>query len=153
MPGIGLEAVFEVGGEAAQGVVVVAVDLERDLRAHARQHVIEAMRDRLPDGDACRQHGQARADVGQHLFAAARRLAQVDIELAVVDALGVLVELGAAGAAADRAHLRHVGDNLLGEAADAIGFGQADAGLQHDADQHRALVERRQEGARQRQAG
>ena len=97
-----LEARFQVGGKAAQRVVVVAVDLERDLRAHTRQHVIEPVGDGLADGDARREHGQPLADVGEHLFAAALRCSQVDIELAVVDAFGMLVELGAPGAAADR---------------------------------------------------
>ena len=96
---------------------------------------------------------EPRADVGEHLFAAARRLLQVDVELAVVNAFGMLVELGAPGAPADGAHLGHLGDDLLGDAADAIGFGEADAWLQHDADQHRALVERWQERARQQHAG
>ena len=81
------------------------------------------------------------------------RFPQVDVQLAVVDAFGVLVELGTTSATADRPHLGDVGDNLLGEAADTIGFGQADAGLQHDADQHRALVERRQEGTREGKTG
>ena len=58
-----------------------------------------------------------------------------------------------ARAAADGAHLRHLGDDILGDAADAIGFSEADARLQHDADQNRALVERRQERARQQHAG
>ena len=149
MPGMRLRRVSKSVGESAQRVVVVAVDLERDLRPHARQHVVEAVRDRLADADARRQRRQPRADLGENLLAAAFGRAQIDVELAVVHALGVLVELGAAGAPADRADLGHLGDELLGEAADAIGFRQADAGLQHDADQHRPLVERRQEGARQ----
>ena len=98
------------------------------------------------------QHRQPRADVGEDRLAAARGLLQIDVELAVVNAFGVLIELGAARAPSDGADLRHLGDDLLGEAPDAIGFGEADARLQDDADEHRPLVERRQEGARQQQA-
>ena len=112
-----------LGASAAQRVEVVAVDLERDLRPHARQHVVEAVRDRLADVDAGRQHGEPRADVGQHLLAAALRSLQVDVELAVVDALGMLVELGAARAAADRlAPPAPAAMSLLGDAADAVGL-------------------------------
>jgi hypothetical protein len=42
-------------GLAAQGVQVVAEDLDGDLRAHARQHVVDAVRDGLADGDGGRQ--------------------------------------------------------------------------------------------------
>ena len=50
-----------------------------------------------------RQHGEARADVGDDLLAAAARPLQVDVDLGRVHAFGMLVELGAAGAAADGA--------------------------------------------------
>ncbi len=95
---------------------------------------------------------KAGADVGQHGFAAALGLAQVHVELAVVHALGMLVELGAARAPPDRVHLGHLCNDLLREPADAVGLGQADARLQNDADQHGAFVERRQERARQQRA-
>ena len=44
-----------------------------------------------------------------------------------MDALGMLVELGAAGAPADRLHLRHVEHEPLGDQPDAVGFGKRDA--------------------------
>ena len=84
-----------------QRVEVVAVDLQRDLRAHAGQQVVEPVRDRLADIDRHRQHRQPRADVGVDLFLRTRRADEVDVELAEVHAFGMLVELGAAGAAAD----------------------------------------------------
>ena len=37
--------------------------LECDLRAHAREHVVETMRDRLPDIDRHRQHGKSRPEI------------------------------------------------------------------------------------------
>jgi hypothetical protein len=39
-------------GLAAQRVQVLAEDLDRDLRAHAREHVVDAVRDRLADLEA-----------------------------------------------------------------------------------------------------
>ena len=53
-----------VFGGAAQRVEIVAEDLERDLGAHAGQHVVEPVRDRLADIDRQRQHREAAADVG-----------------------------------------------------------------------------------------
>jgi hypothetical protein len=65
-----------------------------------------------------------------------------------VHALGVLIELGASGPPADGTHLGHRTDDFLGDAADAVGLGQADARLEDDAHQDRTLVEWWQEGAR-----
>ena len=42
-------------GLATQGVEVFAKDLDRDLRAHARQHVVDAVRNRLADLQRRRQ--------------------------------------------------------------------------------------------------
>jgi hypothetical protein len=66
-----------------------------------------------------------------------------------VHAFGVLVELGAPGAAADGLHFRHLQDQPLGDEADAIGFGERDARPQQHGDGERSLVEGRQERARQ----
>jgi hypothetical protein len=65
------QSLFELGGKCAQGVVVVAIDFECDLRAHARQHMVESMGNGLPHDDACGQRRQALADVREHLLAAA----------------------------------------------------------------------------------
>ena len=64
-------AALQLLGQAAQRIEIVAEDLERDLRPHARKHVVEPVRDRLADVDGGRQHGEARADVGDDLLAAA----------------------------------------------------------------------------------
>jgi hypothetical protein len=47
-------------GLAAQGVQVLAKDLDGDLRAHARQHVVDAVRDGLADLQRSRQVDQPR---------------------------------------------------------------------------------------------
>ena len=95
------QTLLQVRCESAQRVEIVAVDLDHELRAHAREHVVEPMRDGLADGDAHRQRREARANVGEHLLAAAAGGLQVDVEFADVHAFGMLVELGPAGAAAD----------------------------------------------------
>ena len=59
-------------GQSPQRIRVVAEDLERDLRPHAREQMIQAVRDRLTDGGLRRQQGQAFADVGHDGLAAAR---------------------------------------------------------------------------------
>ena len=112
--------------------------------------MIEAVRDRLADGDATT--GSTRelgADVGEHLLLAALRAGQIDVDLGVVDALGVLIELGAAGAPAEALHLGNLHDQPLGDGAEAVGLGQRDAGVVLQVDEDGALVERRQERPRQ----
>jgi hypothetical protein len=113
--------------------------------------VVEAMPDRLPDVDRHRQHGQPRADIGVDIFLGARGAFEVDIELAVVHALGMLIKLGAPGAAADRTDFRHLGDDPLGDEAKAVRFRQRNPRVVLERDQQRAFVERRQEAARHRQ--
>ena len=60
--------------QPAQRVEVFAVDLQRDLRPHAREHVVEPVRDRLPDIDRNRQHREARTDFGVDFFLGPRRI-------------------------------------------------------------------------------
>jgi hypothetical protein len=118
------EPLAQLRRQAAQRVEIVAVDLQRDLGAHAGQQVVEAVRDRLADVAHRRQHREAAADVGDDLVAAALGGFQVDVHLAVVHALGMFVEFGAAGAAADLRDLGHGGDDLLGERADPVRLGK-----------------------------
>ena len=93
------------------------------------------------------------ADVRVDLRLRARRAREVDVDLAVVDALGMLVELGAAGAAADRFDLRHLREQPLGQQAEPVRLGQRNAGIVLKREHQRALVERRQKAARQQCGG
>ncbi len=97
--------------------------------------MIEPVGNRLADGDDGGKYAQSLADVGENGFAGAIRLREVHVEFAIVDALGMLVELGPAGPAADGLHLGNLHYNFLGEAPDAVGLGKADARLQDDADE------------------
>jgi len=54
-------------GLTAQCVEILAENLDRDLRAHAREHVIDAVRDRLADRDRSGQANEPGADVGGDL--------------------------------------------------------------------------------------
>ena len=76
---------------------------------------------------------------------------EIDIDLAEMNALGMLVELGAAGAAADRRDFRHVHQKTFGDQPEPVGLAQRNAGIVLQADVERALREWRQEGARQRE--
>ena len=66
-PGDAGEALARRLRQPPQRVQVLAVDLQRDLRPHARQHVVEAMRDRLPDVDRYRQYRQAASECRRRL--------------------------------------------------------------------------------------
>jgi hypothetical protein len=136
-------------GLAPQRVEVLAEDLDRDLRAHARKHVVDAVRDGLADLQGGRQVHQPLADVGLDLVHAARELGgglQAHVEFADVHALGVLVQLGPPTAPSDVRHFGHLLDQHFGLARQSRGFAQRDAGVQAQADQQRAFVEGRQEG-------
>ncbi len=152
-PGIVGEPLAQILRDGCAAFEIVAEDLERDLGAHAGQHVIEPMRDRLPDID--RRPAAPRAARGcrrRSRPCCATTGFEVDLDLGGVHALGMLVEFGAAGAAADDLHLGHLEHQPLGDQADAIRFGERDAGIEQHVDGERAFVERRQEGARQHEA-
>ena len=102
-------------GRAAQRVEVVAEDLERNLRPHARQHVIEPVGDRLADVGRQRQHGQALPHVGDDLVLRPAAGLHVDLDIGGVDALGMLVELGPPGAPRHLPHLRHAQQQPFGD--------------------------------------
>ena len=135
--------------DARERVEIVAKDFQGDLGADAREHVVEAMRDRLADVDRHRQNAELFADLGEdHVLASPRRV-EIDFDLRGMDALGMFVEFGAAGAASDRFDLGNLQQQLLGDQADAVGFRQRYARREGGVDRQRAFVERRQEGARQ----
>ena len=111
--------------------------------------MIQAMRNRRADRHAARQAVQTRSDVGDDRCTAACRGFELYVDFRVVHALGVFIEFAASAAPADVCDFRHFEQGLLGNATEAIGLGQGDAGLQLEVDRQRALVERRQETARQ----
>ncbi|MNZ55445.1 hypothetical protein D3C78_733720 [compost metagenome] len=114
--------------------------------------MVDPVRDRLTDADGRRQIDQPRADVAGDLIHRAGQLRgrlEADIQLADVHTLGVLIQLRAAAAAADVGHFRHLHDQLLGLLGQRRGLRQGHTGVQTQADQQGALVERRQEGLRE----
>ena len=70
-----------------------------------------------------------------------------------VHAFGMLIQFRAAGPAPDRLDLGHLHHEPLGDQADPIGFGERDARIEQHVDGERALVEGRQERARQEGRG
>ena len=110
--------------------------------------MVEPVRDRLADVQHRRQHAEALAEVGEDGLLRPAGL-QVDVDLGRVDALGMLVHLGPAGAASDRRHLGHLADEAFGDEAEAVALGERDAGVVGEAEREAALVEGRQERPRQ----
>jgi hypothetical protein len=105
--------------------------------------VIEPVRDGLAHRDAhAGQVGERGPQVGEDRLGRALRAPQLDVDLAVVDALGVLVALGAAGASP----VDHPGTVAapLGEHAQLRGLGARFRGALARS-RGRALGERRQE--------
>ena len=133
----------------AKHVEIVAKHFERDLRAHARQHVIEPVRNRLADIDGGWQSAETLAYVSDNHVLVAPAGLQIDVDLGGVNAFCMFVQLRATRATAHRLHLRHLQNKLLGDQPGAMAFGQRDAGVEQHADRERALVERRQKRARQ----
>ena len=144
----GRELLAELLRQGADGVEILAEDLEGNLRAHARQHVVQPVRDGLAHVGRHRQDGEARADVVDDLVLRAAFGVKIDIDLGGVHALGMLVEFGTARAASDRLYLRDLHDQPLGDEPDPMALRQRDPGIEQHRDRQRALVEGRQEGAR-----
>ena len=67
--------------QRAQCIQVLAEELDNDLRPHPRKHMIETVRDRLPDIERNREQGKARAQVGDDGVLAASALLQRNVEL------------------------------------------------------------------------
>ena len=98
--------------------------------------------------DSGSTESRARMSATISVFGAADRL-EIDFEIGRMDAFGMLVEFGAAGAPADRFHLGHIEEQPLGDQADAVRFGKRNAGIEQHVDGEGAFVEGRQERARQ----
>ena len=132
----------------AQGGEVFAENLDCDLGAHAGEQVVDAVRDGLAEVDAeAGDRVEPGAEVVEDVLAAAGGRLQFDLDLRGVDALGVVVEFGAAGAAAGLPDLGDFLDEFLGEGADAVGLGEGDAGDGDEVDGDAAFVEGRQKFA------
>ena len=103
-------------GLAAQRIQVFAEDLDRNLRTHTREHVVDAVRDRLADFQRRRQVHQARADVGPNLVHAACQFSRgfQAHEFADMHAFCMLVEFSAATAPPHVRHFRYLADQHLG---------------------------------------
>ena len=151
MPGMVCHARPQLFRDGPQRVEVVAEDLQGDLRAHAGKHVVETMRDRLSDVDVGGQDGKARPDVRDDRLAASARAVEIDVDLGGMHTFGMLVEFRASRAAPNRLCLGHLQDELFGDQAHAMRFGERDARPEQHRNGERALVERGQERSRQRE--
>ena len=101
---------------SAQRVQIFAKQLDGYLRAHAREHVIDTVRNRLPNRDGTRQIDQSRSNFSGYFTHGPLDFTsgfEPDIELAHVNALGVLVEFSSTGAPTDVRHLGNLFDQHL----------------------------------------
>ena len=120
-------------GLGPQDVEIVAVELDADLGLHAGEHLRDDVLQRLFGGDdRAGNLGQFLAHVGQDFLAAAARVrVEADDDFRHVHALGVLVEFGPAGAAAEGNHAANVLQPLFDHAGDPVGGLQRVARRQH----------------------
>ncbi len=81
------------------------------------------------------------------------RRSEIDVDFAVMHALGVLIEFGAAGAAPDRFHLRDLGQQLLRQQSEPMRFRERNAGIVLQRQNQRSLVEGGQKTARHQARG
>ena len=136
-------------GLATQRVQVVAINLDGDLRPHATQQVVNAVADGLANANGGGQAGNAAADVGVDLGHTALTGLEAQVQLRHMHALGVFVQLGPAGAAADVLDLRNAAQRLFSHGANAGGFGQRGARVQPQPDQRHPFIEGRQKRGRE----
>ncbi len=147
--GDALEPVHHLVGQAAQHGQILAIELHRQRCAHTGEQVIEPVRDGLAEDQRRRQRAHARAQIRHHLGTRPAIGAQGEFEFGIVQALGVLVLLGAAGAAADAGHLGHIQRQFLRRGADLVCGLQRNARPQQQVYGQAAFIERRQKAARQ----
>ena len=62
-----VELATKLLGKATDGIEILAVDLQRDLGADPGEHVVQTMRDGLPDIRRNGKHGKPRSDIGDDL--------------------------------------------------------------------------------------
>ena len=142
-----LQGGFDLPRERAQRRELGSEDLDRQVRLRARQHVVDAVADRLPERD----HDTGnRRDGAPHLGEQLRfrtTRPQDDLHLRGVGALHVLVTFRPAGAAAGRDDLREVEQGLLDGEPESVGVGEGGPRGSHHPDGQRTFIERRQEAA------
>ena len=136
-------------GLRPQGIEILTDDADGDLRPHAGEHVVDAVGNRLAEAKAGRQVLQTLADVGiDHLLGAATRF-QLDLEFRHMHTLGVLVQLGPAGAPPHVFQFRQPAQGMFGRLGNADRLRQRRPRIEAQAEGDRAFVERRQESGRE----
>ena len=137
----------EALGERAQRVDILAVDLQRNLGAHPRQQMVEAVRDWLADVDRGGQGCERCANVCQDLRLGTSRWLEIDIDLARMNAFCVLIEFSPTGATSHRKNFGNCKDQLFRDQSEPVRFSQRNARRVERADRQRAFVEGWQERA------
>ena len=121
---------------------IVAEDLDGDVRARAGEHVVDAMRDWLADGDVGpREQRDFLSQFLEHGFARPILHLEANIDLGGFDSLHVLIELGSARATRGGGHFRHAEHQPLESIAERVGISEARARDRNRAHGQCALVE------------
>ncbi len=146
---------LHLGRKPAQHLQVVAEDLHGHIGARSRQHVIDAMGDRLTDRHVrSRQQGRPIANLGEHLLLRPILHFEPHVDLGRLDALHMLVELGSASPPRRRRHFGHHQQEPLQSVTKRIRIGKARPRNRHRAHGQRTFVEFRKKGStRHRHAG
>jgi hypothetical protein len=101
----------------AQCAEMFAKDFHGDVRACAGKHVVDAVRDRLADGDVeAGDHREILAQCGKELRFGAVLHGERNFEFRGLHTLGVLIEFGAAGAAAHGGDFGKTEERLFNDA-------------------------------------
>ena len=146
--GNGGDDIADLRGFFAEGVEVVAENLDRDLGLHTREEVVDAVGDGLAHaGEDAGDFGELGANFGEDFGAGAFGGGEFEFDLGGVHLLHMLVAFGATSAATDGAHLGDFAEEVFSNLADARAFLQRGAGGGEDEDGGAAFIEGREEFA------
>ena len=111
-----------LAGPGAKPAQIVAEDLHGDVGPRAREHVVDAVGDRLADGDVHPRHGSqsTRAAPARNSSFERSCIVETNVDLRRLDALGVLVQLGAPGAAGGGLHFGERQQDLLDQLSEPV---------------------------------
>ena len=134
---------LDLQGEGAKRLQVIAEDLHRHVRPRSREHVIDPVRDRLPDADVgSRNQGRPTADIRKDLGNRPLLQREAHIDFRRLDALQMLVQLRPARPSRRQLDFRNRQEASLQRRSVPVGFLQARTRHRNRADRQRTLVER-----------
>ena len=142
------DGVANLLGIHANLIEVLADDLDGERCPLPREHMVDAVRDGLAQGELHPwNRGESLSDIGEELCFAAGVFAESNFDLRRLDALNVLVSLGASCAPRRRHHGGVFQERSLGEGAKRVGLFKRGSRKRDRRDRQTAFVELRQKRA------